>query len=75
MFFGSEDSGDETDDTKASMCAVANGIHVLKGKGEEQPPGSSIKRRATVSYNLHVNFGNEQLESAVEIKFVVNFIA
>jgi len=68
----SEDSGDETDDTKASVCAVANGSHVLK---KEEIESSSSRRRskhADVTYLLNINFGNEQLESAAEFKFVVS---
>mmetsp|Transcript_8009 Transcript_8009/g.14842 ORF Transcript_8009/g.14842 Transcript_8009/m.14842 type:complete len:664 (+) Transcript_8009:169-2160(+) len=108
----SEESGDDTDDTKASMCALLNGSGKLTKQTSEviaaaaaaahpQPQqqqqqqedggvemevqgqvssgssGNSGGRRSsrqqqTVTYHLHINFGNEQLESAVEIHFVVS---
>ncbi|GAB5362098.1 hypothetical protein AAMO2058_000769100 [Amorphochlora amoebiformis] len=71
--FCSEDSGDETDDTRASVCAVVNGT----GSGIANPNDKSVDntknlRKIQVSYNLHINFGNEQLESASQIQFVVS---
>uniref|UniRef100_A0A6V3TSE0 JmjC domain-containing protein n=2 Tax=Lotharella globosa TaxID=91324 RepID=A0A6V3TSE0_9EUKA len=68
----SEDSGDETDDTKASVCAVLNGFGKKEEREQVAQHHSGSKRRTPTSYHLHINFGNESLESLIEIKFVVS---